>query len=175
MKASCYRGLQSVESLSLLGRECFMKPVAILFDAAFWFKRYRTLQNYSVNRYPQEAAVDLAKHAFEYGLKHINSLNLKYIKQIAPRDRDTLAAAFEKGIIPPYELYRMFFYDAPPWTATTEYPITKRQVHFGKNPTSILKQALYEALAQKPNMALRLGELSNTDKGWVLNQTNSRH
>ena len=64
------------------------------------------------------------------------------------------------------ELFRIYWYDAPPFRETSVNPIDQTVVDFSATPQSRAHQALLDALAMMPDFAVRRGEIIMT--GWRL-------
>jgi len=63
-------------------------------------------------------------------------------------------------------LLRIYFYDAPPATATLENPIDKSKLNLGNTTIHSHYSSLLDTLELKPNFALRLGE--TVTHGWSI-------
>ncbi len=61
-------------------------------------------------------------------------------------------------------LYRVFYYDAEPFTGTKTHPMSGEVTNFATTQMAIDGNALLEALKMKPFFAVRLGELNF--RGW---------
>lgn len=57
------------------------------------------------------------------------------------------------------ELYRLFYYDCPPYEKKGHHPLTQRPIDFSKTPEAQFRQALFEELKRLRKVALRLGHL----------------
>ncbi len=75
--------------------------------------------------------------------------------------------ALAKACINPVdeELFRIYFYDSPPFGEKTQHPLTKEQVTF-KNRYYDYRMQLLKQLAESDNVALRKGDLNFV--GWRL-------
>jgi uncharacterized LabA/DUF88 family protein len=62
------------------------------------------------------------------------------------------------------ELFRIYFYDAPPLSGSKRNPLSKRPYHFDRHPVSALNKRLQDSLAHAPDVAVRRGEL--VFRGW---------
>lgn len=65
-------------------------------------------------------------------------------------------------------LFRIYYYDAPPFDGTVKNPIDGTVTVFGTHPSSVNGKALTDALELKPNFAVRRGVVNNT--GWKLGE-----
>ena len=64
-------------------------------------------------------------------------------------------------------VYRIFYYDAPPFEGQAHHPVSGQQINFKKSDQAAFQQELFKELRKQRNMALRLGSLSNIS-GWKL-------
>lgn len=64
------------------------------------------------------------------------------------------------------ELFRVFFYDAPPYLGMSTNPINNKQIDFSRTKEAQQNQALLESLELEPDFAVRHGVLAN--RGWKL-------
>ncbi len=64
-------------------------------------------------------------------------------------------------------VYRIFFYDAPPFEGQAHHPLSRKQIDFKKSPQAAFQNELFALLRKQRNMALRLGHLSNIS-GWTV-------
>jgi uncharacterized LabA/DUF88 family protein len=65
-----------------------------------------------------------------------------------------------------YELLRIYYYDAPPSSASVTLPISRARLSLTSTPRFRLSQSLYDQLVLKPNFALRMGETRLTPAQW---------
>ena len=72
------------------------------------------------------------------------------------------------------ELYRIFYYDAPPFEKQLREPVaisgnlTPATRNFKQAATTIFQKSLHQQLKKRRKLALRMGKLSNS-QSWVLN------
>lgn len=64
-------------------------------------------------------------------------------------------------------VYRLFYYDAHPYTGIAHHPILNRQIQFGKSDEAAFREELFAALRRKRKFAIRLGKVNKED-GWLL-------
>lgn len=64
-------------------------------------------------------------------------------------------------------VYRIFYYDAPPFEGQAHHPLTQRQINFKTSERAIFQNELFALLRKQRNMALRLGTLSKLG-GWTI-------
>lgn len=141
-----------------------MRDVAILIDGGFFLKRLRALGHLSN---PPQAAEAIA--AFKRLCdNHLRQLNKRYGLSIAPRGNNAgegWRAVQNRHAL----LYRIFFYDAPPFEGRANRPVSGTQINFKQTDQAIFRRDLFEELRKTRDVALRLGELSGTSR-WVMNE-----
>ena len=64
-------------------------------------------------------------------------------------------------------VYRIFYYDAPPCEGQAHHPLTQRQINFKTSDQAVFQNELFSLLRKQRNMALRLGTLSKLS-GWTV-------
>lgn len=64
-------------------------------------------------------------------------------------------------------VYRIFYYDAPPFEGQAHHPLTGNQINFAKSDLATFQNELFVQLRKERNMALRLGTLSKLS-GWAV-------
>lgn len=64
-------------------------------------------------------------------------------------------------------IYRIFFYDAPPFEGQAHHPLTRKQINYAKSNQAAFQRELFDLLRKQRNVALRLGHLSKLS-GWAL-------
>lgn len=122
-----------------------MIKTAILVDGGFYRKRASTLWG---KKTPYERASEL----YNYCKAHIND------KQEAERQNDTRF------------LYRVFYYDCPPIEKTVYHPFLQKNVNLKLNETFNWTNEFFAELKKTRKFALRLGELSDANAGYVLSK-----
>ena len=65
-------------------------------------------------------------------------------------------------------LYRIFYYDCPPSDKVLYHPLTMKNIPLAKSPIYSWTNDFHQALASKRKVALRMGELLETQNGYVL-------
>lgn len=65
-------------------------------------------------------------------------------------------------------LYRIFYYDCPPSEKNVFNPVTKRQVNLKKSPQYQWTTQFYQELRHKRKVALRLGNLADSNLSYSL-------
>jgi uncharacterized LabA/DUF88 family protein len=66
------------------------------------------------------------------------------------------------------ELFRIYYYDCPPFEGVKQNPLSKKSIDFSATKVCRDRKALLDRLARKDHVALRKGELSFD--GWVIGQ-----
>ena len=117
-----------------------MENVAILVDGAFFIKRALHIFG---RLEPQELAHKLCKHT-QY-----------HLTDDKEKER--------------HRLYRIFFYDCPPLQNKIFPPYLQKQIDMSKSERSIWRLQLHEELKKKRKMALRLGQIDDTNISWRIN------
>lgn len=64
-------------------------------------------------------------------------------------------------------VYRIFYYDAPPFEGQAHHPLTGKQINYAKSDQAAFQRELFDLLRKQRNVALRLGHLSKLS-GWNL-------
>ncbi len=112
---------------------------AILVDGDFFIKRMSALKGRRLT------ALQMTRELYWGTLKH-----LKLQKR-------------------PKALYRIFFYDCPPFTKTLQNPLDGRGFSYHKLPSSVFRLELHDLLKRQRKVALRLGRMSDHGQ-WVMGQ-----
>lgn len=122
--------------------------VAILIDGGFYLKKFKSL-------YPGVDARDPAEVAKR--IRWLIGSHLKYINRVQGR-------ANEWSL-----LYRSFYYDARPYVASAQKPVSKQGFSYAKTDEAVFREALFARLRKEPNMAVRLGEVRRDgDRSWTI-------
>lgn len=66
-------------------------------------------------------------------------------------------------------LYRIFFYDCPPFEKKTHHVLTKEFIDYSKTPEAIWRRNFHNELKSKRKVALRLGCLDDDNLSWSIN------
>jgi uncharacterized LabA/DUF88 family protein len=56
-------------------------------------------------------------------------------------------------------VYRVFYYDAVPYTGKSQHPFTGKPIDFSRSNTAAFRNELFQTLRRQPKLALRLGEV----------------
>jgi uncharacterized LabA/DUF88 family protein len=118
--------------------------VAVFVDGGFFLKRLR----YQFPSAPQDDAPEIARLIHTYCLKH--------------RTQQTGRDENGRVIMESFDLYRIFYYDCPPFSKKMHYPLSGRSIDFAKSPQAKFRTELHEQLRRKRKVALRLGHLLDT-------------
>ena len=117
-----------------------MRKIAILVDGGFYKKRAKHL-------FGDKTPIERADELIQYCHRHIVD------------SRST-----EKD----NELYRIFYYDCPPSEKVINHPLTQRVFSLKEDPTYSWNNAFFKALMSKRKVALRMGELLESEVGYVI-------
>jgi uncharacterized LabA/DUF88 family protein len=132
-------------------------PTAILIDGAFFIKRFRAIE-------PQNAldAKRAAQCAHRWACAHLTP-------PVSRNGRRSNGGALERQRVRQErrELYRIFFYDCPPFMKKMHNPIDRRAIDFSRSDEAKFRLELHEHLRAKRKVALRLGHLS-TLTNWTI-------
>lgn len=107
---------------------------AVLVDGAFFLKRFR---NSFPDRDHRNAGI-VAETLFAVALEHVRRVRR-----------------------PKEALYRIFFYDCPPFDKKMHLPVSGRAVDFKRSDEAQFRTELHAKLRSKRKLALRLGQLSD--------------
>jgi len=67
-------------------------------------------------------------------------------------------------------VYRIFYYDAVPYTGKAHHPIDNRPIDFDKSDLARQRRELFDVLRKQRKVALRLGKVTR-EHDWALNPT----
>jgi uncharacterized LabA/DUF88 family protein len=138
-----------------------MAKVAILIDGRFFLERLKIIfpngyQDESNQNFDIKNPLDVAKMLVGLIKARLVSEN----RLACEENSDNL-------------LYRVFFYDAPPYAETAHFPISQRGINYAKTPQAKFSLELHELLRTTPSIALRLGQIKKT-RGWVLKENKQK-
>lgn len=125
-----------------------MSKVAILIDGGYFLKRLPTVFPKTDQKDPSAVGKAIRRLVNQH-LKHQNKIR---------------RAQHARSL-----LYRVFYYDAIPWTGKSQLPISKKPIDFAKSEQAIFRQALFEELRHSSAFAVRLGEVFK-EHGWMLKE-----
>lgn len=66
-------------------------------------------------------------------------------------------------------LYRVFYYDARPYSSKAQYAVSKKPLDYSRSPEALFRTALFNELKRFPSLALRLGEVRK-EQSWILKE-----
>lgn len=122
--------------------------VAMLIDGGFFLRRLPRLTDPSILSDPERANREIGR-LVDGHLQRINQVE-------CAGNRYSL-------------LYRCFFYDAHPYTKRGHFPVSKQAVDYAKSPQAAFRLGLFDRLRNRPNFALRLGEVRR-DRQWIISE-----
>jgi uncharacterized LabA/DUF88 family protein len=64
-------------------------------------------------------------------------------------------------------LFRIFYYDCPPFCSVVKNPVTRKKTNYASSPTYTARKKLLQEIGQHDFVAMRLGELKM--RGWEFN------
>ncbi len=117
-----------------------VRKTAILIDGGYYRKRAIELWG------KEKSAAERAEELFSYCLLHLS----------IPKE--------------PRDLYRIFYYDCPPMTRDILHPLTNETISFAEMAGTKWTNSFYEELAKKRKLAIRRGELAETQAHYTLKQ-----
>lgn len=119
-----------------------MMRTAVLVDGAFFIRRARAIYG------PLDPG-ELASRLFRNSCKHI-----------------------QKGMPTDEGLYRIFFYDCPPFEKKLQHPLTHKMINFSTSQKAQWRRAFHDALRKTPKVALRLGVVDDINFSWSISNEN---
>lgn len=132
---------------------------AIFVDGAFFIRR-------AWHIFGELAPEELASKLWSYSLRHIFPMHAQEREALSDKERNIRDTAdFHHAL---EHLYRIFFYDCPPLNKKMHHPITKKCIDFSKSEKALWRLDFHEALREKRKVALRLGEIDNTNCAWTI-------
>lgn len=148
-------GLVIISEAEPLGLFLFFRRVrfemirtAILIDGGYFLRRLPAVQPDVDSNDPKAVAQSVTQLV----RGHLNQLNAVY-----------------QFPSPLQLLYRTFYYDAEPFDGKQHTPVGKRVIDYSKTDQATFRKALFTALHDCPNLAVRLGEVrKDTDRFWIL-------
>jgi uncharacterized LabA/DUF88 family protein len=138
-----------------------MRDIAILVDGGFFIKRLQKLGYLKAPLDPADAIFAFNKMCEN----HLGNLNHRYGFSIPPQKNQRWRPIQNKYS----HLYRIFFYDAPPFEGRAHKPVSNQAIDFKTTEQAKFRTGLFEELKKTRNVALRLGELSAHSR-WMMNE-----
>ena len=126
-----------------------IRRIAILIDGGFFIKRLSKL----VAAHHCDTPVSVANSARVLCKRHVQKLTGERF--------DTNPSHWLDHV------YRLFYYDARPFTEIAHHPILNQQIQFAKTPEAKFREDLFHELRQARKFALRLGHVTKED-GWQI-------
>lgn len=117
-----------------------IRKVAILIDGAFFVKRLKQWPDLD-RKDPQAVA------------KKVHELCKRHIQKLIHEDYEETRSKWLDHV------YRLFYYDAEPYTGDTEHPLKSRLIKFGSTPEAKFRKGLFNEIRKQRKFALRLGSL----------------
>lgn len=121
------------------------REIAILIDGGFLTKRLKSL------------AVSRGKLTPHNVCGIIRSMCREHVRKLT----DEAGSNWHRHV------YRIFYYDAPPFTGQAHHPLTREQINYAKSDQADFQNELFRLLKKQRNMALRLGTLSKLND-WTI-------
>lgn len=121
------------------------REIAILIDGGFFTKRLTRLVAHPENLTPNKVVAAIRLMCKE----HVRWLT------------DDASTNW------PRHVYRIFYYDAPPFEGQAHHPLTRQQINYARSDQALFQRELFDLLRKQRNVALRLGHLSKLG-GWNL-------
>lgn len=115
-----------------------MRRIAVLVDGGFFLKRIKWLVREPRRDTPEKVAE---------------------LVRLACRSHVTTLTGIEKHLWLD-QVYRIFYYDAEPWSGQAHHPLLNRQIDFGKSDEATFRRALFDRLRQTRKVAVRLGKVT---------------
>ena len=125
-----------------------MAKVAILIDGGFFLRRLPCLTDQSILSDPVRTDTEIGR-LVDGHLRHVNH---------------TECAANRYSL-----LYRCFFYDAYPYANRGHQPVSKQAIDYAKSDQASFRRRLFDLLRNRPNFALRLGEVRRY-RSWIITE-----
>ena len=123
-----------------------MDKVAILIDGGYFLKRLPTVCPTVDSANAKDVTKAIARLVYNHLKSHNKLAGGAHIRS---------------------SLYRVFYYDAKPYTGKEHKPVSKLSVDYSKSNEARFRLALFEELRKSPNTAVRLGHVIR-ERGWVL-------
>jgi uncharacterized LabA/DUF88 family protein len=115
--------------------------VAVLIDGGFFLRRLP-------HQFPQIDPKDPKAVA-----RLIHSYAVSHCRQRVHNDAD---GTHNYAV---FQLYRIFFYDCPPFEKKMQWPVSKKAVDFAKSEQAKFRRSLHDELKNKRKTALRMGHM----------------
>ena len=124
-----------------------IRKIAILIDGAFFLKRLPQLVEPQYRSNPQSVG------------ETIRILCKRHVQKLIGENEGIQNSKWLDHV------YRLFYYDAAPYTGAAHNPISNQQIQFAKTENAEFREQLFAELRKKRKFALRLGKVNKED-GW---------
>ncbi len=115
-----------------------IRRIAILIDAGFFLKRLPKLVARPHRNTPDKVA------------RIVNLLCRTHVLHLTEAEKTRWHD----------HVYRIFFYDAVPYSGQAHHPLKNQQIDFGKTDEAQFRRALFDCLRRQRKLALRLGKVT---------------
>jgi uncharacterized LabA/DUF88 family protein len=126
-----------------------IRRIAVLIDGGFFIKRLSKLVR------PEQC--DTAEAVAESA----RILCKRHVQQLIGENLETRRSRWLDHV------YRLFYYDAAPFSEIAHHPISNLQIHFAKTSEANFREELFSEVRRKRKFALRLGKVTRED-GWQI-------
>lgn len=141
--------------------------VAILVDGGFFLKKYRAIQIKKAKekgcKFDLYDSKKTAKDLYTISFMHL------YHQQNLDKKKDN----YDPLNIERTQLYRIFYYDAPPLNKKIYNPISETQFDMSKTKLYKFTMEYFDELKKKRKVALRLGHVKEYGN-WVINPNKTK-
>lgn len=120
------------------------RRVAILIDGGFFLKRL-----------PKLVPANFCDSA-EGVARCIRTMCRSHVRQLTGAEKDRWQD----------DVYRIFFYDAVPYSGSAHHPLENRPIDFSRSDTAVFRTQLFDTLRRQRKVALRLGKV-NRESDWA--------
>jgi uncharacterized LabA/DUF88 family protein len=124
-----------------------IRRIAVLIDGGFFIKRLPKL----APQHRHDTAAAVANSARLLCKRHVQRLTGERFNIENSRWLD--------------HVYRLFYYDARPFSEIAHHPILNQQIQFAKTPEAKFREELFNELRKSRKFALRLGHITK-EEGW---------
>ena len=147
-----------------------MTKAAILVDGGYFLKRLPTIRRDIDRNDPADVAKAVQKLVRNHlsRLNDIHGFDSRAIDEADDRPRRTTFGADTNF----YKLlYRIFYYDAPPYDEKGHGPVSKCPIDHSKTPLAQFRMELHNKLRASPYVAVRLGKVRREgNRLWTLHE-----
>ena len=108
-----------------------------------------------------QQAIDCLKKIVQ---NHLMAINQRYGLSIPPKGK--LRRQFLRRA--EHQLYRIFYYDAPPFEGRATKPVSRHTINFKDTQAAVFRREFFKLLKEQRGLALRMGKLAAKGE-WLLN------